>query len=258
MGWIIWFSSEGLRIHLTAEYLASSFLFHHLVLFHASIHVFFFFTLFKSRGSELYSNWFPVVLGVAEPLSECSAEARDDEAFKLCPTAGSMWGPSHGHGQTSVLPRLWLLLQSRESLALPKRTFVGLWLGFSMTSQWPRNSWLSACVWKALEFLLQPHLSKTLKGISCGHRVGCLHGVSARSKHLPPVPSNLCLGAQRSELLSTLRRGGQQGERGHHCQGWYNIYCASHPRPLHAQHLRGQSGHHHWRVCASCLIYVPR
>lgn len=107
-------------------------------------------------------------------------------------------------------------------------------------------------------FLLQSHLSKTLKGISCGHRVGCLHGVSARGEHLPPVSSSLCLGAQRSELLSTLWRGGQQGERGHYCQGRYDVYCASHPRLLHTQHLRGQSRHHHWRVCASCLIYVPR
>ncbi len=169
-----------------------------------------------------------------------------------------MWGPSHGHGQTSVLPRLWLLLQSRESLALPKRTF----LGFDWVSAWQANGqeildWVH--VFELLQSFYFSHiLSKTLKGISCGHRVGCLHGMSARGEHLPPVSSSLLFGAQRSELLSTLRRGGQQGERGHHCQGWYDVYCASHPRPLHAQLLRGQSGHHHRRVCASCLIYVPR
>lgn len=118
MKWIIQFSTEGPRFLKTAEYLASSFSVLSCFMLQYTL-----FTLFKRRGSELYSNWFPVVLGVAEPLSECSAEARDDEAFKLSPTAGSVWGPSYGHGQTSVLPRLWLLLQSRESLALPKRTF---------------------------------------------------------------------------------------------------------------------------------------
>lgn len=110
------------------------------------------------------------------------------------------------------------------------------------------------CLKSSRVFLLQPHLSKPLKVISCGRRVGHLHGVSARGEHLPPVSSSLCLGAQRSELLSTLWRGGQQSERGHHCQGRYNVNCASQPQPLHAQHLRGQSRHHHWRVCASFLI----
>ena len=55
------------------------------------------------------------------------------------------------------------------------------------------------------------------------HRVvdgaGDIHGVPTRRQHLSPVPSRLCLGAERSELLPSLRRGGQQGQGGHHRQG---------------------------------------
>lgn len=59
-------------------------------------------------------------MGTAESMSERSDEARDDEAFKLGPAAGSVRGPSHWHDQTSVLPRLWLLLQSSESFAFQR------------------------------------------------------------------------------------------------------------------------------------------
>lgn len=42
-------------------------------------------------------------------------------------------------------------------------------------------------------------------------RIGNLHGVPTRYQHFPSLPSSLCLGAERAELLSSLWRGGQQG-----------------------------------------------
>lgn len=114
----------------------------------------------------------------------------------------------------------------------PRERFRSL-IGFQHDKPMAKKFTECMCLKSSRVFTSATFEQNTHEGISCGHRVGCLHGVPARGEHLPPVSSSLCLGAQRSELLSTLWRGGQQGERGHHCQGRYDVYCASHPRPLH-------------------------
>lgn len=84
----------------------------------------------------------------------------------------------------------------------------------------------------------------------CCSCTGDLHGVPTRRQHLSPFPSRLCLSAERSKLLSSLWRRGQQGQGGHHCQGWHHLHRApcSCTWASHAWSPRGPSRHNHWQV----------
>lgn len=92
----------------------------------------------------------------------------------------------------------------------------------------------------------------------CCSCTGDLHGVPTRCQHLSPFPSCLCLSAKRSKLLSSLWRRGQQGQGGHHRQGWHHVHGA--PRsPTWAGHTCGPrrpSGHHHRQVKRQLLEFV--
>lgn len=50
----------------------------------------------------------------ADALPGRRPEARDDASVQLGPAAGSVRGSPQRHGEAPVLPRLWVLLQSRE------------------------------------------------------------------------------------------------------------------------------------------------
>lgn len=92
----------------------------------------------------------------------------------------------------------------------------------------------------------------------CTLSVGNIHGMPARGEHLAPLSSELRVSTERSELLSTLWRGSQQGQRGDHRQSGHHVYSAPEPEPQHHRDDRGQGRHHNWRVCGYISVVLGK